>query len=215
MKKNVLIVIFVCFLLCGCSRGQTNTEELSGQAVDYFFPEGISSQEYQAVFSGFSGEPEKMIVTLSVKEVRRFQEGILYELTADSEERGFEKYEQYMENWLDGGLFFVYDGDVYFIPGMSTQENYQSAEEIQQTGTLVCSDTGKEDSLGEDEKGRHEYIAVGGGRREYHAYNDLVETGQYECFVWEAERGLVGCWRGYGSRSQDIELYLPGEESIR
>ncbi len=156
-----------------------------------------------------------MTVTLSVKEVRRFQEGILYELTADSEERGFEKYEQYIKNWLDGGLFFVCDGDIYFIHSMLKQEDDLPAEEIQQAGTLVCSDAGKEDPLGEDEKGRHEYIAVDGDRREYHAYNDLAETGQYECFVWEAERGLVGCWRGYGSRSQDVELYLPGEEGIR
>ena len=146
MKKNVLIVIFVCFLLCGYSRGQTDTKELSGQAVDYFF---------------------------------------------------------------------VCGGDIYFIHSMSTQEDDLSAEEMQQAGTLVCSDAGKEDSLGEDEKGRHEYIAVDGDRREYHAYNDLVETGQYECFVWEAERGLVGCWSGYGSRSQDIKLYLPGEEGVR
>ena len=59
MKKNVLIVIFVCFLLCGCSREKTDTEALSGQAVGYFFPEGIASQEYQAVFSGFSGNRKK------------------------------------------------------------------------------------------------------------------------------------------------------------
>lgn len=80
---------------------------------------------------------------------------------------------------------------------------------------MVCNEGGKEDPLGDDEKGWHEYIVVDGNRREYHAYSNLVETGYYECFVWEVGRGLVRYWSGYGARSNDIELYLLGEEGVR
>ncbi len=201
MKKKLRMVLLVGLLLCGCSRKNTDWD-------------GKTAREYQAVFSGFSGEPEEMNVTLYTKELQRFPEGVLYELTVDSEETAFETYEQDMEERLDGGLFFVCGREIYFIRGGEARENDPSPEEMMRAGILVCSETGKEDPLGE-EKGWHTYIAADGGRREYHAYNDQTETGYYECFVWEAERGLVQYWSGYGARSRDVELSLPGEERVR
>lgn len=208
----ILAVLFVSGFLCGCSQEQINPEDSLNQPVGYFFPQETDSQEYTAVFSGFTGQPEQIDVTLSVAEVQRFEEGILYELTVDSEEENFDRYEEYRENWREIGLFFVQGMDIYLIRDGKAQNRFQSAEEIRETGTLVCNEAGKKDSLGEDEKGWHEYIAADGDRREYHAYSNLAETGYYECFVWETGRGLTGYWSGYGARSMDIELYLPGEE---
>lgn len=200
--------------MCGCSQERINQEDSSGQASDYFFPQEVVSQEYTAIFSGFSRQPEQKEVTLSITEVQHFKEGTLYELKVDCDEE-LDRYEEYRGEWWYIGFFFVQGEEIYFIRGKEVQNEFQSAEEIQNAGTLVCNEAGKEDILGDDKEGWHEYIVVAGDRREYHAYSNLVETGYYECFVWEAGRGLVGYWSGYGARSNDIELYLSGEESAR
>ncbi len=215
MTKRFLIMIVICCSLCGCSQKQINHEDSSEQAANYFFPQEVVSQEYTATFSGFSGQPEQKEVTLLVTEVQQFKEGILYELKIDCDEEEHDRYEESRGEWWYIGSFFVQGEEIYFIRDKEVQNKFQSAEEIQNAGTLVCNETGKADALGEDGKGWHEYIVVDGERREYHAYNNLVETGYYECFVWEAGRGLVRYWSGYGARSNDIELYLPGEESVR
>lgn len=215
MIKSFRAILLVCCLLCGCSQEQTNQENSLGQTANYFFPQEIVSQEYTAIFSGFTGQPEQKDVKLSVNEVRRFKEGILYELRVDSNEEDLNRYEEYRGKWWHIGFFFVKESDIFFIRSEEMPNEFQSAEEIQNVGTLVCSEVGKEDILGEEEKGWHEYIVVDGDRREYHAYNNMIETGYYECFVWEAGKGLVRCWSGYGARSNDIELFLPGEESVR
>ncbi len=212
MIKSFRIILLVCCLLCGCSQERINQEDSSEQAVNYFFPQEVVSQEYTAVFSGFSGQAEQKDVTLSVKEVQHFKEGILYELKVDSNEEELNSYEEYRGKWWNIGFFFVKEDEIYLIRGEEILNSFQSADEIQNAGTLVCNEAGKEDILGEDQKGWHEYIVVDGDRREYHAYNNLTETGYYECFVWEAGRGLVRYWSGYGARSNDIELFLPGEK---
>lgn len=215
MGKRFLILIILCCFICGCSQERINNEDSSEQAVNYFFPQEVVSQEYTVTFSGFFGQPEQKEVTLLVTEVQHFKEGILYELKVDFDEEELDRYEEYREEWWYIGLFFVQGEEIYFIRSEEVQNKFQSAEEIQNAGTLVCNEAGQEDTLGEDDKGWHEYIVVAGDRREYHAYSNLVETGYYECFVWEAGRGLVGYWSGYGARSNDIELYLPGEASVR
>lgn len=215
MKKSIRTILLVCCLLCGCSQERTNKEDSSEQAAGYFFPQEVVSQEYTAVFSGFSGQPEQIDVTISVTEVQHFKEGTLYELIVDGDEEGLDRYEGYRGKWQHIGFFLVKADEIYFIRGEEIPFKFQSAEEIQNAGTLVCNEAGKEDALGEDERGWHEYILADGDRREYHAYSNLVETGYYECFVWEAGTGLIGYWSGYGARSNDIELYLPGEESVR
>ncbi|MCM1057129.1 MAG: hypothetical protein NC517_05920 [Firmicutes bacterium] len=218
LKVNrILAILSVFFLLCGCSKEQinqeANQEAPSDEQIGYFFPQEVDSQEYTAVFSGFSGQPEQMKVTVSVTEVQRLEDGVLYELEVDSDEEGFDRYEEYRGKWWYIGLFFVQGEDIYFIRGEDVQNEFRSAEEIQEAGTLVCNEAGKEDSLGEDIKGWHEYIAADGDRREYHAYSDLVETGYYECFIWEAGSGLIEYRSGYGAQSNHIELHLSGGDS--
>lgn len=215
MIKSFLAILLVCCLLCGCSQERINHTDSSEQAAGYFFPQEVVSREYTATFSGFSGQSEQKAVTLLVTEVQHFQEGILYELKVDCDEEEPDRYEEYRGEWWYLGLFFVQGEEIYFIRDNEVRNKFQSAEEIQNAGTLVCNEAGKEDTLGEDKKGWHESIVVDGDRREYHAYSNLVETGYYECFVWEAGRGLVGYWSGYGARSNDIELYLSEEKSLR
>lgn len=218
MKRSLLVILLACCFLCGCSQERINQKDSSEPAAKYakyFFANEVITREYIAVFSGFYEEPEYLEVTLLVTEVQRYKDGILYELKIESDGEELEKYKEYRGDWQYIGLFFVQGEEIYLIRGEVAPNEFQTAEEFQNIGTLVCNETGKEDSLEENEKGWHEYIVVDGDRREYHAYSNMVETGYYECFVWEAGKGLVRYWSGYGARSNDIELHLPDEESER
>lgn len=100
------------------------------------------------------------------------------------------------------------DDKIYFVREEGIQDEAESANEIIDRGTLICSKEGKEDTLEEGERGWHESILADGSRREYHGYNNLVETGYYECFVWEMGKGPVEYRSGYGAEAEAIALYL-------
>lgn len=72
----------------------------------------------------------------------------------------------------------------------------------------VKQDEATKDALGKDNKGWHQYIAANGNKREYHSYNNLVETGFYESFVWEKNRGLIKYRSGFGAERDSIDLEL-------
>lgn len=79
---------------------------------------------------------------------------------------------------------------------------------------VICQEEELKDSLDEDQKGEHEYISINENQRQrqYHSYNNLVESGFYEAFVWEQNRGLVSYWSGFGAAKDGIELYLESED---
>ncbi len=137
MTKRVLAMIMICCSLSGCSQERINQEDSSEQAVNYFFPQEVVSQEYTATFSGFSGPAEQKDVTLSVTEVQHFKEGILYELKVDSNEEELNRYEEYRGKWWNIGLFFVKEDEIYLIRGEEILNRFQSADEIQNAGTLA------------------------------------------------------------------------------
>lgn len=144
-------------------------------------------------------------IELSVTELKRFEEGNLYELSWNCDKdmrdsRGADR--RYL------GLFLVLEDSIYCIGDKDAKVELTTVEELQNAGKLVCSKSAKEDALAENEKGWHEYILVEDGRSEYHGYNNLVETGYYECFVWEAGKGLVGYRSGYGAEADAIDVRL-------
>jgi len=59
-----------------------------------------------------------------------------------------------------------------------------------------------------DEEGWRESIVYDGFMCEYRGYNTLVETGFYECFIWEKGKGLIMYKSGFGAEKDDIELNL-------
>lgn len=50
--------------------------------------------------------------------------------------------------------------------------------------------------------------SINGDTHEFHSYNSKVETGYYETFDWEKNKGLTHFRRGYGAGRDSIELYL-------
>ena len=197
MKKCLLALLLVCCLFAGCS------DKKDTEANSYFFEEGISSRTYEGRFLQSSTQEEQ--IELSVTEVKHFAEGNLYELVWNCSKDAKDSYgadRQYL------GLFLVLDEGIYFIRDRDTKDEFTTADEFKHIGTLVCSKYGKEDTLSENERGWHEYILVEDNRSEYHGYNNLVETGYYECFVWEAGKGLIEYRSGYGAEADAIEVYL-------
>ena len=197
MKKNLLIILLVICILSGCSSVRGNED------TNYFFPQGTSLWMYEGRFLESSLQTGQ--IELSVIEVKDFEEGNLYELVWNCNEAVPDRYggdRRYL------GLFLVLSDSIYLFRDEYVKEELPTVEEIKNSGTLVCSKYGKEDSLGEDEGGWHEYILVEDNRSEYHGYNNLVETGYYECFVWEIGKGLIAYRSGYGAEADAIEVYL-------
>lgn len=174
----------------------------------YFFTQGATSYVYKASFADFGPQQKEKEVVLHITEVQVFEEGILYELNIDSDVEAPDTHAGYRGDWRDFGLFYVQGDEIYFIRAEEAQSEYETVEEILSVGTLVCNEAGKEDALGEDERGWHEFILADGDRREYHGYSTLVETGYYEHFYWEKEKGLVTYESGYGAEADGIEMHL-------
>lgn len=166
----------------------------------YFFPQGTESVTYTGSLWDSDVQLE---LELMMAEVEVFAEGNLYRLQINYDK---ELQDRWGVDRLDLGLFLVMGDQIYKAD--ATKEAPYNVEDIISTGTLVCSKENKEDTLAEDEKGWHEYIVVDGDRVEYHGYNTLVETGYYECFIWEKGKGLVEYRSGYGAAADGVELYF-------
>lgn len=175
----------------------------------YFFQDR-KPYSYKAKFTGLSGEaleePVETVVTLDIREVKYFDKGTLFELRLVPDEELKFRYD--MER-LNLGYFYVNEDKIYCIRDKDMSIEAISEEEIKSRGRLVCQREETKDLLGEKEKGWHEYISTEGfGRHIYHGYDTLVETGWYEQFVWEWNKGLVQYRSGFGAEADAIELEL-------
>ena len=177
-------------------------------ADGYFFLQGVDSHVYVAAVADFWPKQQENEVILHITEVQVFEEGTLYGLKIDSDVEAPDTHRGYRGDWRNFGLFYVQGDEIYFIRAEEAKSEYQTVDEILNVGTLVCSEAGKEDALGEDERGWHEFILADGDRREYHGYSTLLETGYYEHFYWEKGKGLVTYESGYGAEADGIKMNL-------
>lgn len=225
MKRAALIGVAIISAISLSACGKVNEEEVSflpqeaketESANDYFFPQDTDSYAYRVSFAYTDFEPqqEDQKVILYITEVQAFEKGILYELKIDSDVEAPDTHAGYRGDWRNFGLFYVQGDEIYFIRADEAERDYQTEEEILNAGTLVCNEAGREDALGEDERGWHEFILVDGDRREYHGYSTLVETGYYEHFYWEKGKGLVTYESGYGAEADGIKMYLSENENL-
>lgn len=150
-----------------------------------------------SLYNRFSGD-SKLMVT----EVKKYNSGILYELQVDCQEFLTEQ-DSYASDrfWL--GYFFLTNQKIYCIKDARALEA-ETEKELLEMGKVVCQAESKEDS--QEEKGWHEFIVVENGICKYHSWNDLTETGYYESFIWEAEKGLIEYRSGYGAGRDEIVI---------
>lgn len=195
MKKHLSILFLgICFL-CGCAKAAKSDNS-------YFFPQDVTSCTYEGTaFWEPSAQPAEIV--LSITKVQSFGEGDLYALEINHGENAEDRFGVDRSRL---GSFLVQEDKIYFLDSACAKGESLTAEAVINTGKLVCNEAGTMDVLDENEGGWHEYILVDGNKREYHGYNNLTETGYYECFIWELGKGLVEYRSGYGAEADAISL---------
>lgn len=205
-KLNCFVLIgMICFLVSGCPAKSEEIADTAPETANFFFPGETVSCTYRVKTSIYELSSVEQ-VDLTITEINRFEEGVLYELKWEEDER---IVDQYGIPVLYLGLFFVQDDKIYRIRDEAVKDERSDGKTIMEKGTLVCCEEGMADALLQEERGWHEYILADGDKREYHGYNTLVETGYYESFTWEEGKGLTGYRRGYGAEAEAVELYAP------
>ena len=168
------------------------------KSINQFFKNGlqyINCELKYSLYNNFSGNTK-----LIVREVKKYNKGVLYEIQVDCKECLTEEdYYAYDRFWL--GYFYVTDQKIYLIKDVEGLKT-KTEDELDKMGRIVCQAESKEDT--QKEKGWHEFIIVENGICKYHSWNDFTETGYYESFTWEEEKGLVEYSSGYGAGRDEI-----------
>lgn len=177
-------------------------DDLNIETVDnpYFFKSNISQLNYNGKF--LFDDIMDQDINLNINELANFKNGKLYELKIDA-------IEGVPDNRLNLGYFYVQKDKIYKIE--STEENIdklKTSEELLNDSVIVSQDKEIKDVLGKDEQGFHHYLEINEDKQEYHSYNNQVDTGYYESFIWEKDKGLVNYRSGYGAERDSIELQL-------
>jgi len=151
-------------------------------------------------------------ITLRIQTVGVFEECILYELRIDYLQNISDQYNQIDPARVNLGFFYVTDDIIYRMEASAVTVSYLSygnREEINNfiSGSqIVCQEAAMPDALGKDNKGWHESIEADGNKRHFQSYNDLVESGWYEEFIWEKDIGLIYYKSGFGTGRWSIEF---------
>lgn len=110
------------------------------------------------------------------------------------------------------GLFYIQKDKIYKIE--PTEENIEiirKENKIPTESNIVCQEGEIKDNLKQEQKGYHQYLLVKEDLREYHSYNNMVESGYFETFIWERNIGLKYYKSGYGAKFSLVELELLNE----
>lgn len=180
--------------------------------INPYFTQGNQKIWYKAIFCFSEDLPENE--TISFHYLKNIGEGQLFELIIDSEEEILSKYESRFRL----GYFYVTEDKIICLRDYMENDKFIylndiviediSEELLTSYGTVVFQTIAKEDILGEEEQGWHEWIEVEGDFVRYRSYGNEVESGFYERFVWEKGKGLVEYVSGFGAARDGIDLVL-------
>jgi len=106
------------------------------------------------------------------------------------------------------GYFCVYSDTIYRFYTLEDAEVFMETGKITDNTTILFKTTAIEDTLGKEDKGLHQYIEVNDDVVEYHAYNNLIETGFYETYIWKQGYGLIFYQSGFGAGRESVVLEL-------
>lgn len=172
---------------------KSETKKAQEVTDSFFFGKDISEVKYSLK------DRTNRDITLHINEID-FKLDKMYELKLD-------EIDDIPDDRLTLGYFYVQEDKIYKIDTYYFDKQKTIAELLLDSA-VVCQENELEDDLDEDEKGWHQYIKIDGSIREYHAWNNLVETGYYEAFTWEKGKGLVYYRSGFGAERDGIELTL-------
>ena len=171
----------------------------------YFFKQGTTKQLYSCTYDDNYSDyyiDATIEVTLHINKISEIDDGILYQLK-------IEPVLYYNEERMILGYFYVQEDIIYKITTEDIDINeFKTKNDIIANSDIVCQVEEIKDSLNEDFKGWHNCMIANGDTREYHQYNNAVETGYYEQFIWEYGKGLVAYRSGWGAESRPIDLQI-------
>ena len=205
--KKLLIYIFICVVaLSACSKkdeGIVHSNLVEKSNLNSFF---IENRFKLSKFKGrFSSEDEGVIkkdVYIEVEKIAELKLGVIYKLK-------IQPIKDVPEERLLLGTFYVQKDKIYKIE--YTKENIdimRKQEKIPTGSNIVCQEEEIKDDMKQKPKGVHQYLLVQGDLREYHSYNDKVESGYFETYIWERDIGLKYYKSGYGAEKNLVELEL-------
>lgn len=175
----------------------------------YFFPKGTDALDF-----GLRGQyfinPMPEETRLTVELVKSYGSGNLYELKFYEDYSGTGRYSGgTREGWdrFHLGYFYVRGEKIYRIMDIDAEGIMNwSEQELMTKGQLVCQSEPMDDQLDSEEKGFHEVIVIEGNTCRYSSWENYVETGFFETFVWEKGKGLMEYYAGYGAGAEYLEL---------
>ncbi len=164
----------------------------------FFFNQEVENLNYKGKFL-FDEEIETN-VKLNINQIAQVKEGKVYELQ-------LEPIDAVPSERLKIGYFYVQGDKIYKLEGTKENLNQLINENIIPKGSeIVCQEEKLDDELGKDVGGWHHYIEVNGDKREYHSYDNQVDTGYYETFIWERNKGLIHYASGYGAEREMVNI---------
>ena len=202
---NILIYISICVIaLSACDKRdeQTMPYNLTEESnVNPFFLENkVNSLTYRG---RFLSEDESIIeedVKIKVERIEQLKSGVIYKFKI-SPVKGVPEERLFL------GMFLVQKDKIYKL--QYTGDNAESIRKWEKNPTesnIICQEEEIKDKVKENEKGFHQYLSVQGDLRKYHSYNDKVETGFFETYIWERNIGLKYYKSGYGAENNLVEL---------
>ena len=193
--KKLLCVFFTLIFISSLVSCDFSLKKVNNP---FFFDDSVSEVKYSGKFF-FYDVIEKDVI-MYIRKVQNLKSGSLFKLELEHIE-GFYDTERFLI-----GLFYVQEHDIYKIN--YTEENLEILlkNEIPEHSVIVCSEHEILNPLDENEKGWHHYLKADGGIRSFYSYDNQTETGYYETFVWERNKGLIGYRSGYGAERESIEL---------
>lgn len=197
--------MFSIVLCCSCrgNNEETVSNVLSKREFNKFFNEKeIELAKYNGVFSDMDGSLLEKDVYIKVQEIGYLEEGKVYKLE-------IEKIQGVSEKRLILGMFYVQNDKIYKID--YTQENEDivlKENKFPITGVSVCQNEEIQDNLKQEQKGFHQYLQVQEDERKYCSYNNQIESGYFETYIWKKNVGLKYYKSGYGAERDLVELKL-------
>lgn len=141
-------------------------------------------------------------VYIQVEKIAQLKSGVIYKLK-------IQPIRGVPEERLFLGMFYVQKDKIYKIEyTRDIVDSMRKWGKIPTGSNIVCQEEEIEDYMKQNKKGFHQYLLVQGDLREYHSYNNGVESGYFETYVWERNIGLKYYKSGFGAEKNLVELKL-------
>jgi hypothetical protein len=197
MKKLYLMLLMGFIIISGCN--QKNNAILKTIENPYFFKYGVTEQMYSCEYLDFD-DFVTTEVTLHINKISEIEDGILYQLK-------MEPVLYYNEERMILGYFYIQEDRIYKITAEDININeFKTKNDIIENSDIACQD--EEINKPGEGKGWAYTMFIDGKKRIYSGYNNAVETGYYEQFTWEYDKGLIAYRSGWGAESRPIELQI-------